>query len=41
MRQFQDRSNQLNIEDFDDYIITPNFFDTPKSFELQFSETAK
>ena len=25
IRQFQDRSNQSNIDDFDDYIITPNF----------------
>ena len=29
IRQFQDRSNQSNIDDFDDYIITPNFFDIP------------
>ena len=31
IRQFQDRSNQSNIDDFDDYIIPPNFFDIPKS----------
>ena len=41
IRQFQDRSNQSNIDDFDDYIIPPNFFDIPKSFiliELPFCE---
>ena len=32
IRQFPDRSNQSNIDDFDDYIIPPNFFDKPKSF---------
>ena len=26
IRQFQDRSNQSNIDDFDDYIIPPNCF---------------
>ena len=34
IRQFQDRSNQSNIDNFDDYIIPPNFFDIPKSFIL-------
>ena len=41
IRQFQDRSNQRNIDDFDDYIILPNFIDIPKSFiliELSFCE---
>ena len=41
IRQFQDRSNQRNIDDFNDYIIPPNFFDIPKSFiliELPFCE---
>ena len=41
IRQFQDRSNQCNVDDFDDYIILPNFFDIPESFiliELPFSE---
>ena len=41
IRQFQDRSNQSNIVDFD-YIIPANFFDIPKSFiliELPFCET--
>ena len=41
IRQFQDRSNQSNIDDFDDYIIPPNSFDIPKSFiliELPFCE---
>ena len=41
IRQFQDRSNQSNIDNFDDYIIPPNFFDIPKSFilkELPFCE---
>ena len=32
IRQFQDRSNQSNIDDFDDYIIPPNFLDITKSF---------
>ena len=34
-------SNQSNIDDFDDYIISPNFFDIPKSvilIELPFCE---
>ena len=42
IRQFQDRSNQSNIDDLDDYIIPSNFFDIPKSFiliELPFCET--
>ena len=42
IRLFQDRSNQSNIDDFDDYIITPKFFEIPKSFlliELLFCET--
>ena len=30
-RQFQDKSNQHNIDDFDDYIIPPNFYDILKS----------
>ena len=34
IKQFQDQSNQLNIGDFDDYIIPANFFDIPKSFIL-------
>ena len=34
IKQFQDKSNQLNIGDFDDYIIPANFFDIPKSFIL-------
>ena len=41
IRQFQNKANQRNIYDFDDYIIPPIFFDTPKSFiliELQFCE---
>ena len=41
IRQFQDKSNQRNIHDFDDYIIPLNFFDIPKSFflvELPFCE---
>ena len=33
-KQFQDKSNQRNIGNFDDYIIPPNFFDIPKSFTL-------
>ena len=32
--QFHNMSNQRNIDDFDDYIIPPNFFNIPKSFEL-------
>ena len=39
--QFQDRSNQSNIDDFDDHIIPLNSFDIPKSFiliELPFCE---
>ena len=42
IKQFQDRSNQSNIDDLDDYIIPSNFFDIPKSFiliELPFCET--
>ena len=42
--QFQDRSNQSNINDFNDYIIPPNSFDIPKSFiliELPFFKTMK
>ena len=41
IKQFQDKSNQGNIDDFDDYIIPPNFFDIPKFFilvELPFCE---
>ena len=41
IRQFQDRPNQRNIDDFDDYINPPNFFNIPKSFiliELPFCE---
>ena len=34
IRQFQDRSNQSNIDDFDDYTFPMNFFDIPKSFIL-------
>ena len=44
IRQFQDRSNQSNIGDFNDYIVPPNFFDILKSFiliELPFCETNK
>ena len=26
IKQFQNKSNQRNIDDFDDYIIPPNFF---------------
>ena len=40
-RQFQERSNQHKIDDFDVCIIPPNFFDIPKSFiliELPFCE---
>ena len=39
--QFQDKLNQRNADDFHDYIIPPNFFDTTKSFifiELPFCE---
>ena len=32
--QFQDKSNERDIVDFDDYIIPPNFFNIPKSFIL-------
>ena len=32
IRQFQDKWNQSNIDDFDDYIIPSNLFDIPKSF---------
>ena len=32
IRQFQDRSNQSNIDDFDDYIIQQNFYDITKFF---------
>ena len=42
IKQFEDRSNQSNIDDLDDYIIPPNFFDILKSFiliELPFRET--
>ena len=42
IRQFQEKPNQHNIDDFDEYIIPPNFFDTPKPFiliELPFCET--
>ena len=41
IKQFQDRSNQSHIDNFDDYIIQPIFFDIPKSFiliELTFCE---
>ena len=44
IRQFQDRSHQHNIDDFDYYIITPNFFGIPKYFiliELPFCENNK
>ena len=34
IRQFQDRSNQSNIDDFDNYTFPPIFFDIPKSFIL-------
>ena len=34
IRQFQDKSNQRNIDDFDGYIIPPIFFDMPKNFYL-------
>ena len=34
IRHFQDNENQYNIDDFDDYIILPNFSDMPKSFIL-------
>ena len=40
--QFQDNSSQSNIDDFDDYIALPIFFNIPKSFiiiELPFCET--
>ena len=43
IRHFQDKSNQRNIDDFDDYIIPPIFFDMPKIFiliELPFCEVA-
>ena len=42
--QFQDSSNQSNINDFDDYITLPIFFNISKSFiliELPFYETKK
>ena len=44
IRQFHDRSNQSNIDDFDDYTFPPIFFDIPKSFiliELPFCENNK
>ena len=34
IRQFQEKPNQHNIDDFDEYIIPPNFFDIPKPFIL-------
>ena len=44
IRQFQNRSNQSNIDDFDEYIIPSNFFDILKSFfliELPLCEISK
>ena len=42
IKQFQEKPNQHNTDDFDEYIIPPNFFDIPKPFiliELPFCET--
>ena len=33
-RQYQNKSDQRNIDGFDDYIIPLNFFDIPKPFIL-------
>ena len=44
IRQFQDRSNQCNVDDFDEYIIPPHVFDITESFiliELPFCENNK
>ena len=34
IRQFQDKSNEHNIDDFYDYLILVDFCDIPKSFIL-------